>query len=101
MGTREEADDEALGGAAIHSRVSGLSDYFAVDEADAIRIGRDIITRINWRKQGPAPAANPAEPRYDPDEILGIVSADVKGPFAPRAVMARTVDGSEFDEYKP
>jgi acetyl-CoA carboxylase carboxyltransferase component len=101
MATGEESDDEALGGAAMHSRVSGLADYFAVDEADAIRIGRDIITRINWRKQGPPPAANPAEPRYDPDEILGIVSADVKVPFDPREVLARTVDGSEFDEYKP
>ena len=100
MATGEEADDEALGGAEMHSRVSGLSDYFAVDEHDAIRIGRDIMARINWRKQGPPPG--PAtEPRYDPDEILGIVSADVKVPFDPREILARTVDGSEFDEYKP
>src|SRR5487761_1315520 len=70
MATGEDADDESLGGADMHSRVSGVADYFAVDEADAIRIGRDIIARINWRKQGPPPAANPAEPRYDPDEIL-------------------------------
>ena len=55
MATGEEADDEALGGAEMHSRVSGLSDYFAVDEYDAIRIGRDIMARINWRKQGPPP----------------------------------------------
>ena len=100
MATGEEADDEALGGAEMHSRTSGLSDYFAVDEHDAIRIGRDIMARINWRKQGPPPG--PAtEPRYDPDEILGIVSADVKVPFDPREILARTVDGSEFDEYKP
>ena len=100
MATGEEADDEALGGAEMHSRVSGLSDYFAVDEYDAIRIGRDIMARINWRKQGPRPG--PAtQPRYDPDEILGIVSADVKVPFDPREILARTVDGSEFDEYKP
>jgi acyl-CoA carboxylase subunit beta len=100
MATGEEADDEALGGAEMHSRVSGLSDYFAVDEYDAIRIGRDIMARINWRKQGPPPG--PAtKPRYDPDEILGIVSADVKVPFDPREILARTVDGSEFDEYKP
>jgi acyl-CoA carboxylase subunit beta len=101
MATGEESDDETLGGAEMHSRVSGLSDYFAVDEMDAIRIGRDIIARINWRKLGPPPAAAPAGPRYDPDEILGIVSADVKVPFDPREVLARTVDGSEFDEYKP
>ena len=100
MATGEEADDEALGGAEMHSRVSGLSDYFAVDEYDAIRIGRDIMARINWRKQGPPPRSA-APPRYDPDEILGIVSADVKVPFDPREILARTVDGSEFDEYKP
>src|SRR5487761_502093 len=100
MATGEEADDEALGGAEMHSKTSGLSDYFAVDEHDAIRIGRDIMARINWRKQGPPPGPA-AEPRYDPDEILGIVSADVKVPFDPREILARTVDGSEFDEYKP
>jgi acyl-CoA carboxylase subunit beta len=101
MATGEESDDETLGGAAMHSRVSGLSDYFAVDEHDAIRIGRDIIARINWRKLGPPPAAVPADPKYDPDEILGVVSADGKVPFDPREILARTVDGSEFDEYKP
>ena len=100
MATGEESDDESLGGAEMHSRVSGLSDYFAVDEHDAIRIGRDIMARINWRKQGPRPG--PAVPPvYDPDEILGIVSADVKVPFDPREILARVVDASEFDEYKP
>jgi acetyl-CoA carboxylase carboxyltransferase component len=100
MATGEQADDESLGGAEMHSRISGLSDYFAVDELDAILIGRDIMTRINWRKQGPPPG--PAvPPRYDPDEILGIVSADVKVPFDPREILARVVDGSDFDEYKP
>jgi acetyl-CoA carboxylase carboxyltransferase component len=101
MATGEDADDEALGGAEMHSRVSGLSDHFAVDERDAIRIGREIMTRINWRKLGPAPALHPALPRYDPDEILGIVPTDTKVPFDPREILARTVDGSEFDEYKP
>src|SRR5580658_7343709 len=100
MATGERADDEALGGAQMHSRVSGLSDYFAVDEHDAIRIGREIMARINWRKQGPPPG--PAtDPRYDPDEILGLVSADLKVPFDPREILARVVDESDFDEYKP
>jgi acyl-CoA carboxylase subunit beta len=100
MATGEESDDESLGGAEMHSRVSGLSDYFAVDEYDAIRLGRTIMARINWRKQGPA--SGPAvPPRYDPDEILGIVSADVKVPFDPREILARVADGSDFDEYKP
>ncbi len=100
MATGEEADDESLGGADMHSRTSGLSDYFAVDEYDAIRIGREIMARVNWRKQGPPPGPA-AEPRYDPDEILGIVSADVKVPFDPREILARVVDDSDFDEYKP
>ncbi|MEV6641468.1 carboxyl transferase domain-containing protein [Amycolatopsis sp. NPDC051371] len=101
MATGEEADDESLGGADMHSRVSGLSDYFAVDEYDAIRLGRRVISRINWRKLGPAPSRNPEPPRYDPEEILGIVPPDTKVPFDPREILARTVDGSDFDEYKP
>ena len=55
MATGEESDDESLGGAEMHARISGLADYFAVDELDAIRIGRRIVARLNWRKQGPAP----------------------------------------------
>ena len=58
-------------------------------------------SRINWRKLGPAPVGCAAAPLYDPEEILGIVSADVKVPFDPREALARVVDGSEFDEYKP
>ena len=101
MATGEVADDEELGGAQMHSRVSGLSDYFAHDERDAIRIGRQIMSRINWRKLGPPPVGGAAPPQYDPEEMLGIVSGDVKVPFDPREVLARVVDGSEFDEYKP
>ncbi|GAB3146929.1 acyl-CoA carboxylase subunit beta [Amycolatopsis sp. NPDC004378] len=101
MATGEEADDESLGGAEMHSRVSGLSDYFAVDERDAIRLGRRVLARINWRKLGPAPSRTPEPPKYDPEEILGIVPPDPKVPFDPREILARTVDGSDFDEYKP
>src|SRR5580692_2750421 len=100
MATGEDSDDESLGGADMHTRVSGLGDYFAADEMDCIRIGRQIVARINWRKHGPPPGPS-ADPRYDPDEILGIVSADVKVPFDPREILARVLDGSEFDEYKP
>ncbi|MDN5861487.1 MAG: acyl-CoA carboxylase subunit beta [Pseudonocardia sp.] len=100
MATGEDADDEALGGAEMHSRVSGLSDYFAHDELDAIRLGRAIVARLNWRKLGPAPGAV-RDPHYDPDEILGIVSRDTKVPFDPREILARTIDDSDFDEYKP
>lgn len=99
MATGEESDDEALGGAEMHARISGLADYFAVDEYDAIRIGRRIVARLNWRKSGPAPAFV-TEPRYDAEDLLGVVPADLRIPFDPREVIARIVDGSEFDEFK-
>lgn len=99
MATGEESDDESLGGADMHARISGLADYFAVDELDAIRIGRRIVARLNWVKQGPAPAPV-AEPRYDAAELIGIVPPDLRIPFDPREVIARLVDGSEFDEFK-
>ena len=100
MATGEDSDDESLGGADIHTRVSGLGDYFAVDEQDCIRIGRQIVADLHWRKLGPAPAAAFAEPLYDRDELLGIASADTRVPFDPREVLARVLDGSEFSEYK-
>jgi acetyl-CoA carboxylase carboxyltransferase component len=101
MATGEESDDESLGGADMHARVSGLADYFAVDELDCIRIGRQIVADLRWRKLGPPPSGAAAEPLYDPEELLGIVSADFRVPFDPREVLARVVDGSEFGEYKP
>jgi acetyl-CoA carboxylase carboxyltransferase component len=100
MATGEESDDESLGGAEMHSRISGLGDYFAVDEVDAIRIGRRIVARLNWTKQGPKPIPV-AEPLFDTEELIGIVPADLRIPFDPREVIARIVDGSEFDEFKP
>jgi len=99
MATGEESDDEELGGAAMHARVSGLADYFARDEVDCIRIGREIVADLGWRKLGPAPG--PAvEPRYDAEELLGIASIDLRIPFDPREVIARIVDDSRLDEYK-
>jgi acetyl-CoA carboxylase carboxyltransferase component len=100
MATGEESDDESLGGAEMHARTSGLADYLAADERDAIRIGRRIVARLNWRKQGPAPRGYTA-PRYDAGDLLGIVSSDLKIPFDPHEVIARVVDGSDFDEFKP
>jgi acetyl-CoA carboxylase carboxyltransferase component len=101
MATGEESDDESLGGADLHARHSGLADYYALDEADAIRIGRDIVGRLNWRKQGPAPKPDYAEPIHDVEDLLGIVPTDLKVPFDPREVIGRIVDGSDFDEFKP
>ncbi|MDT3440185.1 MULTISPECIES: acyl-CoA carboxylase subunit beta [unclassified Pseudofrankia] len=101
MATGEEADDEELGGAAMHTRISGLGDYFAVDEHDAIRIGRRILSEINWRKAGPGPRLPADPPLHDPEELLGIAPADFRVPFDPREAIARVVDGSRFGEYKP
>jgi acetyl-CoA carboxylase carboxyltransferase component len=100
MATGEDADDEALGGADMHTRVSGLGDYFAVDEVDCIRIGRDIVEHLNWRKLGPGPTMSADDPLYDADELLGIASGESRVPFDPREVIARIVDGSRFSEYK-
>jgi len=101
MATGEESDDESLGGAEMHARTSGLADYLAADEPDAIRICRRIVARLNWRKQGPPPAAPPAPPLYDDEQLLGIVPPDLRIPFDPHEVLARVVDGSDFDEFKP
>jgi acetyl-CoA carboxylase carboxyltransferase component len=101
MATGEEADDEELGGAEMHSRVSGLSDHFAMDELDCVRIGRQIVAELNWHKLGPGPTRPPDPPCYDPDELLGIAAADFRVPVDPRDVLARVVDGSRFGEYKP
>ncbi|WP_067185365.1 acyl-CoA carboxylase subunit beta [Microtetraspora niveoalba] len=100
VATGEEADDESLGGADMHARTSGLADYLAADEHDALRIGRRIVARLNRRRPGPASAPAPP-PLYDEDELLGIVPEDLKVPFDPREVVARIVDGSDFDEFKP
>src|SRR5262245_40009326 len=80
MATGEEADDESLGGAEMHARDSGLADYLAADEHDALRIGRQIVRRLGWRKLGRAPGPV-QEPRHDEDELLGIVPEDLRVPF--------------------
>ncbi|QKW07195.1 acyl-CoA carboxylase subunit beta [Streptomyces sp. NA04227] len=100
MATGEESDDESLGGAEMHARTSGLADYFALDEPDALRQARRVVGRLNHRKAYADPAVAKA-PKYDPEELLGIVPGDLKIPFDPREVIARIVDGSDFDEFKP
>ena len=101
MATGEESDDESLGGAEMHARTSGLADYLAADESDAIRIGRRIVARLNWRKHGPPPAAGSVPPVLDEEQLLGIVPPDLRFPFDPHEVIGRVVDGSDFDEFKP
>jgi acetyl-CoA carboxylase carboxyltransferase component len=100
MATGEESNDEELGGASMHSKVSGLCDYFARDEHDALRIGRQIVASLNWHKLGPGPTRSADEPLFDPEELLGIAPVDLRVPFDPREVLGRVVDGSRFDEYK-
>ncbi len=101
MAIHEDTDEESLGGAEMHSRVSGVSDYLAADERDAIRIGREIVAQLNWRKLGRSNRVAVEEPLYDPDEILGITSYDVRQPFEVKEIIARIVDGSRFHEFKP
>jgi acetyl-CoA carboxylase carboxyltransferase component len=101
MATNEESDEETLGGAEMHSRVSGVSDYLAVDERDAIRLGREIVAHLNWQKLGKSKRIAVEEPRYNPEEILGLTSIDVRRPFDVKEIIARIVDGSRFHEFKP
>ncbi|MHB8456920.1 MAG: acyl-CoA carboxylase subunit beta, partial [Acidimicrobiales bacterium] len=101
MATGEESSDEELGGAEMHARVSGLADYLAEDETEALRMARDVIAHLHWRKLGPGPAGTPEEPRHDPEELLGLVSPDLRTPFDVREVIARVVDASKFEEFKP
>jgi acetyl-CoA carboxylase carboxyltransferase component len=100
MAIGEENDEEQLGGAEMHSRISGVSDYLAADERDAIRIGREIMAQLNWRKLGASKMLPVEEPLHDPDELLGIASMDVRQPFDVREVIGRIVDGSRFHEFK-
>jgi 3-methylcrotonyl-CoA carboxylase beta subunit len=102
MATGEEVDDETLGGAAMHGQVSGVSDYTAVDDRDALRIGRAIVAQLNRQKPavGQARRQSPRPPRYDPDELLGVIPANPRTPFDMREVIGRIVDGSDFFEFK-
>lgn len=101
MAIDEIVDEETLGGAEMHSRVSGLSDYLAVDEMDALRICRQIVGHLRWCKLGPGPTEPDEPPRYDPAELLGCASADLRVPFEIREIYARLLDGSRFEEFKP
>ena len=101
MATGEESDDETLGGAQMHSEVSGLSDYLAEDEMDALRICREVVSHLNWSKKGPEPKVKSLEPEYDKEELLGILSEDLKSAVDIKEIIARFVDGSKFEEFKP
>ncbi len=101
MATGEVVDEESLGGAEMHSRISGLSDYLAEDEYDAIRQARMVIANFNLQKPALPPLGPGDEPAYPAEELLGVVSPDPRVPFEVRDVIARIVDGSRFAEFKP
>ncbi|HEY8155302.1 MAG TPA: carboxyl transferase domain-containing protein [Myxococcota bacterium] len=101
MATGEESDDESLGGAQMHAEVSGLGEYFAEDERDALRLCREVVSHLNWRKAGPAPSLRADPPALDPEELLGILSPDLRRAVDIREVIGRVVDGSRFEEFKP
>ena len=98
--TGEEVTAEDLGGADVHTRLSGVADYLAEDDAHALQIARTIVSTLNTVKHLPADVAAPEEPAYDAAEIYGIVSADTRTPYEVREIIARIVDGSRFDEFK-
>ncbi len=100
MATGEETDDETLGGAELHATVSGLGDYFAEDEPDALRRCREVVAHLNWRKAGPDPSFPPDPPVLDPEELLGLISRDLRQAVDVREIIGRVVDGSRFEEFK-
>ena len=101
MATGEESDDETLGGAKMLSEISGLSDYLAEDEMDALRICREVVSHLNWTKKGNEPDIKSSEPEYNEEELLGILSEDLKSAVDIKEIIARFVDGSKFEEFKP
>jgi 3-methylcrotonyl-CoA carboxylase beta subunit len=96
----EDVDGETLGGAAMHTRVSGVSDHLARDEDEALAKAREIVA-ASLIDRPAAPAIAPREPLHDPQELAGVVSADPKTPYDVREIVARIVDGSDFAEFKP
>jgi len=98
--TGEEVTAEELGGADVHTRLSGVADYLAEHDEHALHLARTIVETLNTGKQMPADVTTPEDPAYDPSEIYGIVNADVRKPYDVREVVARIVDGSRFDEFK-
>ena len=98
--TGEEIDAESLGGADVHTRVSGVADYSAEDDADAIEIIRSIVKNLNYTKHGNLEMQPSEEPRYDPEEIYGIIPKNPQRPYDMREIVARIVDGSRFLEFK-
>ena len=99
--TGESVTAEDLGGAIVHTQISGVADHYAADDLHALSIARSIVANLPGRKDLPWPVAQVEEPKYDPSELYGIVPADLRRSFDVREVIARLVDGSRFHEFKP
>lgn len=100
--TGEIATEEELGGAEMHATTSGLAEYLADDDGHAIQMARELIAKIDWDKDLPDSAAKTySEPKYDPDEIAGVIPTDYRKPYDVRELVARIADGSDFLDFKP
>jgi 3-methylcrotonyl-CoA carboxylase beta subunit len=99
--TGEEVTAEELGGADVHTRLSGVADHLAESDEDALEKVREIVARLNTVKRAPGDLAAPEEPLYPPDEIYGVLPADLRRPYDVREVLARLLDGSRLHEFKP
>src|SRR6056300_1725115 len=99
--TGEVVSAEDLGGGDVHTRLSGVADYLAEDDAHALALARQAVQSLNRRRADTVAWATPEDPAYDPAELLGVVPADLKTPYDIREVIMRLVDGSRFDEFKP
>ena len=98
--TGEEVTAEELGGADVHTRISGVADYLAEDDAHALEIARSIVGNLGGVKTLPADREEPEDPAYDPKEIYGVLPTDLRQPYDVREIIARLVDGSRFQEFK-
>jgi acetyl-CoA carboxylase carboxyltransferase component len=98
--TGEDVTAEDLGGADVHTRLSGVADYLAEDDAHALHLARTIVSTLHTTKQLPLDMTTPEPPRYAPEELYGVVNIDPRHPYDVREVIARIVDGSRFDEFK-
>jgi acetyl-CoA carboxylase carboxyltransferase component len=98
--TGEQVSAEELGGADVHTRISGVADHFAEDDNDAIAIVRNIVENLRLDKREPETRTEPEDPLFDPHELYGVIPRDIRKPYDVREVIARLVDGSKFQEFK-
>src|SRR5262249_21177471 len=98
--TGEEVTAEELGGADVHSRISGVTDHLAVSDEHALALGRSIVANLNRRKDYPWEVSDPEPPKHNPRDLYGIVQRDWRKSYDVHEVIARLVDGSRFHEFK-